>query len=153
MESKFPILLVEDNEGDIFIFKRLAKKAELENLICIARDGEQAVEYLAGTGKYADRAEYPVPGLVVLDLKIPRKDGCEVLRWIRAQPATHELNVVVLTSSAEPRDLTCARELGALSYLIKPPTLESVVEIGEALKRQESRSAPLKNISRGLLGA
>jgi len=135
-----PILLVEDNEGDIFIFRRLAKKAGIGSPIHVVYTGEQAVEYLAGTGKYSDRAYYPIPSVVLLDLKIPRKDGFEVLEWVRSQADLASLNVVVLTSSAEARDIDRARELGAVSYLTKPPELEALVRSQGSSQQTEVHS-------------
>jgi CheY-like chemotaxis protein len=147
-----PILLVEDNEGDIFLFKRLAKKAGIGNPVQVVYTGEQAVEYLAGAGKYSDRAQYAVPSLVLLDLKLPRKDGFEVLEWVRSQADLSNLNVVVLTSSSESRDIERARGLGALSYLTKPPDIQALVEIRLRINELNSPTEPLGNIPPGLLG-
>jgi CheY-like chemotaxis protein len=128
------LLLVEDNSADVFIFNRVARKALIENPIQVARDGQEAVDYLAGNGKFADRSQFPLPGLILLDLKLPLKDGFEVLQWMRKEPALASIPVVILTSSSEPRDTERARALGALCYLLKPPTPESLAELLEGLR-------------------
>jgi CheY-like chemotaxis protein len=98
------------------------------------RDGEEAVAYLKGEGRYFDREEYPVPDLLLLDLKMPRMDGFEVLRWIRQQPGLSPLRVVMLTSSEDIRDVNVAYRLGANSFMVKPMDFENVVELGKVLR-------------------
>src|SRR5436853_407739 len=93
------VLLVDDSEDDLFLIQRAIEGAGLRNRIVKLRDGEEALAYFGGVGKYADREKYPVPGLVLLDLKMPKMDGFEVLSSIRQQPAYRDLPVVVLTSS------------------------------------------------------
>jgi len=139
------ILLVEDNEGDVFIFKRFAQKAGIKNPVQVVRTGEEAVAYLAGQGRYAARSQYPLPLFVLLDLKLPLKDGLDVLQWIRANPEIKSLSVVVLTSSAEPRDVERAYSLGALSYLIKPASKETLAQMMSALRSGQTQpgSRPL----------
>ncbi|MDP9349733.1 MAG: response regulator, partial [Gemmatimonadota bacterium] len=95
-------------------------KAEVMVTVQIASDGDQAVAYLSGEGEYADRSRYPLPGLVLLDVKLPRRSGHEVLEWIRAKPVLRRIPVVVLTSSDVPDDRNRAYDLGASSYLVKP---------------------------------
>src|ERR1043165_7398731 len=97
--DSLPVLVVEDSEDDVFILRRAFKKAQLNNPIHIVTDGAQAIEYLAGQGKFGNRSEYPFPVLVLLDLKLPLKSGLEVLEWIQGQLFRSELNVIVLTSS------------------------------------------------------
>lgn len=136
------ILLAEDNEDDIFIFERAYKQAQATNPVQIARDGEEVVDYLAGAGRFADRKRFPLPYLVLLDLKLPLRNGLEVLEWIRARPELATLHVVVLTSSAEQRDLARARALGARHYFVKPPrakTLADVLAIFRAEWQNERR--------------
>lgn len=131
--EKLPVLVVEDNDDDVFILRRAFKDAKLNNPIHVVTDGEEAVDFLAGVGKFGNRAQYPFPVLVLLDLKLPLKSGLEVLEWIQGQPFRSELNVIVLTSSAEERDITKAYHLGARSYLTKPPTAETLREVMTAL--------------------
>jgi CheY-like chemotaxis protein len=97
-------------------------------------NGEQAIAYLKGEGKYASREEYPLPSLLLLDLKMPRKNGFDVLEWIRQQPGLGSLRVVVLTSSDEIRDVNRAYQLGANSFLVKPLDFSEFVRMTEALK-------------------
>jgi CheY-like chemotaxis protein len=127
------ILLVEDSSDDVLLMKRAFRKANLVNHIEVARDGEEAIAYLDGKGAYVNREEHPLPMLMLLDLKLPRKSGMEVLAWLRAQPALRRLRVVVLTSSKESGDINRAYELGANSYLVKPVTFDALLEMVKAL--------------------
>ena len=120
------ILLVEDSEDDVFIMKHALKKSGNQVPLQIVTDGEMAIQYLSGKGDYADRQRFPVPSLVLLDLKLPYINGFEVLSWIRQQPELACINVVVLTGSAEKKDQNKASALGANSYLVKPPTPEAL---------------------------
>src|SRR5947209_8520402 len=101
------ILQVEDDPNDVFLFKHAMKKAEMTNPMQVASDGQEAIDYLSGTGKFADRDQYPLPGLVLLDLKLPYVMGLDVLKWIREQPNTAPV-VIILTASAEDGDVASA---------------------------------------------
>jgi two-component system response regulator len=114
------ILLVEDNPDDELLTLRALEKSNLLNKVVVTRDGVEALDYLHGTGAYAGRDRRPMPQLVLLDLKLPRIDGLEVLRRIRADERTQLLPVVVLTSSDEERDIVESYRLGANSYIHKP---------------------------------
>src|SRR4051812_8771064 len=114
------ILLVDDSQDDVFFMKRVFKKAALPYVLHAVKDGEEAIDYLSGTGPYADRAAYSLPALIFLDIKMPRRNGHEVLQWIRAKLGYHTLPIVMLTSSAHPTDIESAYRSGANSYLIKP---------------------------------
>jgi len=127
------ILLVEDRDDDVLILRRSFQQAGIANPMQIVKDGEEAVAYLSGTGKYAERKEFPLPDLVLLDLKLPRLDGFEVLRWVRTQPALSGLRVVVLSSSENIRDVNLAYALGANSFLVKPTDLKEYVELSNFL--------------------
>ena len=118
------ILQVEDDENDILLLEHACQQAELPPIFKIASDGQEAIEYLSGEGKFADRARYPIPRLVLLDLKMPRKDGFEVLEWIRRHPTLKWLVVIMFTSSAQPRDVNAAYELGVNSFIVKPSRVE-----------------------------
>jgi CheY-like chemotaxis protein len=134
MTTSGAILLVEDNEDDVFLMKRALKGAGIINRLSVAEDGQQAIDYLAGVGGYNDRAQHPLPAIVFLDLKLPLKRGLDVLGWIREQKEFESLVVVVLTSSNEPSDLKEAYRLGANSYVVKPPTASQLLDLAKAFK-------------------
>lgn len=119
MEDKL-ILLVEDNPDDEALTLRALKKNNIRNEVIVARDGVEALDFLFGTGAYADRDMAVMPQLILLDLKLPRLDGLEVLRRLRADKRTRLLPVVILTSSKEEMDLVSGYSLGANSYIRKP---------------------------------
>src|SRR6516164_7091600 len=127
------ILLVDDREEDVLLIRRAFNKARVVNRVEVAWSGEEAIAYLSGSGKFANRAEYPVPVLVLLDIKMPGVDGLEVLKWIRRVSLYPTLRVVMLTSSELMRDVNSAYELGANSFLVKPVDFERFVEISQAL--------------------
>src|SRR5256885_11012165 len=113
------VLLVEDNEDDVFIMQNAFQKARIANPIFVAGDGRSALDYLEGLGKFADRAQFPLPGLVLLDLNLPQVHGLDVLKSIRANPLLRPTLVVVLTSSDQESDIDKAYRIGANSYLTK----------------------------------
>src|SRR5437867_1936099 len=114
------ILLAEDSENDVQMFRRAFQQAGIDVPVHVVSDGEEAIAYLSGEGKFAQRAEYPLPDLFLLDLKMPRTDGFEVLAWLRAHPSLCPLRTVVLTSSDDMREVTRAYVFGANSFLTKP---------------------------------
>jgi two-component system, response regulator len=122
------ILLVEDNPDDEALTLRSLNKGKVINEIVVARDGAEALDYLFGTGKYAGRDPAELPQVVMLDLKLPKIDGMEVLRRIRAEECTRLLPVVVLTSSDEEKDLVDSYQLGANSYIRKPVDFHQFAE-------------------------
>ena len=128
-----PILLVEDDYNDVLLIRRAFRQAKVEPPMSIVNDGDEAVAYLSRQGKYADRQQYPFPVLILLDLKLPRRSGLEVLAWIRQQPELKRLLVVVLTSSQENSDLAQAYDLGANSYLVKPVNFKDFVSLIELI--------------------
>ena len=130
-----PVLAAEDEETDGFLLQMVFKKTGLFNVLVIVRDGQEAVNYLAGGPPYADRSLHPLPGLLLLDLKMPRIDGFEVLKWVRQQPGLSSLRVVVLTSSEDIRDVNVAYKLGANSFMVKPMDFEDVVHMSQFLSR------------------
>src|SRR5215469_13934541 len=123
------ILLAEDDPNDVLLIQRAFQKAGLHGALRIVRDGEEAIRYLNGAGDYADRERFPLPFLLLLDLKMPGTDGFEVLRWVRAAPELKRLLVVVLTSSNLQTDVDRAYELGANSYLVKPVEFHEMVNL------------------------
>lgn len=136
------ILLVEDNEDDADLIQRAFRKASIANPVVVAGDGDAALDVL----RTAEADDLPI--LVLLDLKLPRRSGFEVLEWIRGNPATRRLTVVVLTSSRQSADVGRAYDLGANSYLVKPVGSDALVEMVRALNlywlvlNQVSSSAP-----------
>ncbi|ARV62461.1 two-component system response regulator [Nostocales cyanobacterium HT-58-2] len=128
------ILLVEDDPNDILLLQRAFRKAALTNAaLQVVTDGDTAVAYLNGEGEYSDRDHYPLPAVVLLDLKLPCRSGHEILAWLRQQPELKRLPVVVLTSSKQSSDINQAYELGANSYLVKPMGLSALVQVVETL--------------------
>jgi CheY-like chemotaxis protein len=132
MSNEGVILLVEDSEDDVFLMKRALRGAGVSNRVLVVTDGEQATSYLAGEKEYGDRAMFPIPAVVFLDLKLPLRSGHEVLGWIRGRKDLESLVVVVLTSSDEPSDLRRAYSLGANSYLVKPLTPQQLTSLADA---------------------
>lgn len=114
------ILLVEDNPSDVGLTQRALAKSRISNEMVVAEDGQEALDYLFGNGQYAGRDVSNLPALVLLDLKLPRVDGLEVLRQIRADSRTSRLPVVILTTSKEEQDVAQSYDLGANSYIRKP---------------------------------
>ena len=127
MTSK-SILLVEDNEDDIQLTLRAFKKGNIVNNVVVVRDGEEALEYLLCIGKYKDRDPEDAPAVVLLDLKLPKLNGIEVLKQIRGNPKIRMIPVVILTSSREERDLTEGYRSGCNSYIRKPVDFDRFVE-------------------------
>src|SRR6185369_2109254 len=128
MNSKKTILLVEDNANDEFLTMRALKKYNVANEVVVARDGVEALDYLFGTGNFAGRNVSEMPVVMLLDLKLPKVDGLEVLRRVRADDRTRLLPVVILTSSSEEKDLISGYGLGANSYIRKPVDFQQFVE-------------------------
>ena len=122
------ILLVEDNPEDAEMTMRALRKRNLANHLHWVKDGEEALEYLFSTGRYAGRDLRHPPRLVLLDIKMPKVDGIEVLRRLKADPATRKIPVVVMTSSNEERDVVESYRLGVNSYIVKPVQFEAFIE-------------------------
>ena len=131
--SSRTILLVEDNPDDALFAKRAFSKVCPHMSLAVARDGEVATNYLAGSGEFRDRSSHPLPSLVLLDLKLPRKSGLEVLEWMRSVPSLQAMPVIVLSSSNQPQDVQRANDLGVLSYHVKPVTNEAFMEMARSI--------------------
>jgi CheY-like chemotaxis protein len=123
------VLHVDDDPNDTALLEAARRKAELEFRLENVSDGDQAMAYLKGSGAYANRATHPWPTLILLDLKMPRATGFEILRWIRNRPDCKELPVVVLSGSELQEDIRQAYSMGANSYLVKPLGFEALVEL------------------------
>src|SRR6266511_4196608 len=128
------ILLVEDDEADILLLRRAFRNAHIANQLIEVRDGQAAIQYLAGEGEYADRTRYPIPFLILLDLRLPKLSGFEVIAWLRDRPHLSNVIVVVLTASDLVPDVTKARDLGANSYLVKPGDFEELVQMVKRIR-------------------
>ena len=123
------ILLAEDDPNDVLLIQRAFQKAGFQNSLKVVRDGEQAIAYMSGSGDYSDRKRFPLPFLLLLDLKMPGTDGFEVLQWVRADRDLKRLLVIVLTSSNLQSDVDRAYDLGANSYLVKPVEFQEMVNM------------------------
>ena len=124
----FTILHVEDDPNDVLLVNRAIKKVNSSMVVRSVGDGDQALAYLSGANGYGNREEHPVPHLILLDLKMPRKSGLEVLAWIRQQASLKRMVVIIFTSSKHDHDINRAYELGANSYLVKPVGFEALQE-------------------------
>jgi two-component system, response regulator len=127
------VLLVEDNEDDVDLTLRSFKKQNFSNSVVVARDGQEALDYLFSRGEHAGREQRQVPVLILLDLKLPKVDGIEVLRQIRTNESTKLIPVVVLTTSSEDRDIIGSYGLGANSYVRKPVNFSQFLEAARQL--------------------
>ncbi|HZL42552.1 MAG TPA: response regulator [Verrucomicrobiae bacterium] len=132
-KKRFTVLLVEDELNDIFLVKRAFKMAHLETPLQVVTDGEEAIHYLSGEGKYGDREAHPLPQLIVMDLKMPRKSGFEVLEWLKRDGPIRRIPVVIVSSSDRLEDINRAYELGANAYMVKPVSLRAVEHLFESI--------------------
>lgn len=148
MPQESVILLVEDREDDILLVRRAFRKAYIDNPLQVVRDGEEVVAYLSGQGKFSNREEFPLPDLMLLDLKMPRMDGFEVLKWLRQQEGFRSLRVVVLTCSQDIKDVNRAYALGANSFMVKPVEFEDVVSMGKFLTQYWLQLSKSPDVSR-----
>jgi CheY-like chemotaxis protein len=127
------ILVAEDDEDYVILIRQVFAKAHIPNPIQVVWNGEEAISYLKGEGKYSNRDEYPLPDIFLLDLKMPRINGFEVLKWVRAQPNLSALRILVLTSSDRIRDVNEAYQLGANSFLVKPFDFEDFTSLSRLI--------------------
>jgi CheY-like chemotaxis protein len=130
-----PILLVEDDENDVLFLRTACNRSGLRHPLITVADGQQAIDYLSGTGTFADRAAHPLPCLVLLDLNLPIKNGFEVLQWLRDNPSLNTLLIIVLTSSSAESDAHHAYTLGANSYVMKPSNPDRLQDLMDLIKR------------------
>lgn len=126
--SQFTVLHIDDDANDAFFVRRAFSKAKLDVSLQHIADGQQAIAYLAGEGSFADRVQYPVPSLVLLDIKIPALDGFEILSWARQNDELRGLPIFILSSSDQLQDRARAEELGADRFFVKTPTFQDVIE-------------------------
>src|SRR5215467_6045609 len=135
MESRYDaaVLLAEDDPDDVLLTQIAFEKARLANPLMVVRDGEEVISYLKGEGVYADRERYPLPILSLLDLKMPKISGFQVLEWLQRQPTLSRMPVAIMTSSDSDPDVNLAYRLGASSYLVKPPDAEALLALVQRL--------------------
>jgi CheY-like chemotaxis protein len=129
MDKTAQILLVEDNQMDVVLTLDAFREAKLINKVNVTRDGQEALDYLFGQGKFANRTLFPIPNLILLDLKMPGIDGFEVLRKIKGTDKLKRIPVVILTSSREEGDRALCYDIGANSYLLKPVSFEGFTDV------------------------
>ncbi len=126
MERKLTILVAEDSEDDVVLLNHAFKSLNLENPVQFCRDGEETIDYLRGTGRFCDRGMFPFPSVIFVDLKMPRKGGFEILRWLDEHLDCWIIPKIVLTASGAESDIREAYRLGANSYFVKPGSLEAL---------------------------
>jgi CheY-like chemotaxis protein len=129
MATQGTVLLAEDDPDDVLLTQIAFERARLANPLQVVRDGAEAIEYFKGEGKYGDRMRYPLPILLLLDLKMPKANGFHVLEWLRSTPLFRKLPVAVMTSSEDDPHVERAYRLGADSYLIKPPNAQTLLAL------------------------
>ncbi len=135
MLNEAPILLAEDDENDIFLMGRAFERARIPNPLSIVRNGQEAIDYLAGAASFNDRQKFPLPGLMLLDLKMPWMDGFDVLSWLRGKPDFDDLPVVVLTSSKLQSDVDRSRKLGVYDFRVKPHAFDDLVRLLDDVRK------------------
>jgi DNA-binding response OmpR family regulator len=128
------LLQVEDTENDVILLQHAFQQADIQWPLRSVLDGQEAMDYLSGIGKYADRQKFPIPALVLLDLKLPRVMGLELLQWIRKESQIKTLPVIVLTSSGQRKDVDNAYNAGANAFVIKPSGMAELIELLKAFK-------------------
>src|SRR5436189_2858245 len=133
--DKKKVLVAEDDPGDVFLLRRAFSLCGTSTTLLFVRDGQEVIDYLRGENEYADRKSFPLPDLLLLDLKMPRLNGFDVLEWLRDQPGLKRLLVTVLTSSDQPQDVNRAYDLGANSYLVKPHGSGELAELVQRVQR------------------
>jgi CheY-like chemotaxis protein len=135
MLDDVPILVAEDDENDVFLMKRAFDRVGIPNRVVFVRNGQEVVDYLGGQGQYAERGKFPLPGVLLLDLKMPWMDGFDVLNWLRGRPQFDTLPVVVLTSSKLQADVDKSRELGVYDYRVKPHSFEDLTRLLDDVRK------------------
>ena len=134
MKSERWVLLAEDDSNDVLLLQLAFREAGLRNPICVVNDGQEAIDYLSGEGKFADRNQYPFPALLILDLKMPRKTGLDVLRWLAQEDVLRCLPTLMLSSSTHPGDIEKAYRLGVNAFVVKSPGTAQRVEFARIIR-------------------
>ena len=132
-QTPFTLLQVDDESNDLLLFRSAVEMARLDWRVFSAAHGAEAISYLRGDPPFSDRERYPIPAMILLDLKMPFKNGFEVLQWIRQQPSLRPIPVLIFTSSNHQEDVRTAYECGANSYLVKPVSFEQLIDLLKAI--------------------
>ena len=140
MTDSFPILVAEDDPNDVALLRRALAKTGLTGAVRFVSDGREAIEYLEGHGRYADRGEFPFPHVIITDLKMPRLNGLELLEWLSSHPECHIIPTILLSGSALDEDIVTAYKLGANTYFAKPTNAHDLIALVQSLKDYWSRS-------------
>lgn len=129
MKGQYTILIVEDDPNDVDLFRLAFERIGISNPVQVARDGEEAIAYLSGQGEYAQRDRFPYPDFIMTDLKMPRKNGFDVLLWLKEENSRRIIPTVVFSSSNHVADINKAYHLGANAYLVKPPNFKEMIAV------------------------
>lgn len=129
MRSNFNILLVEDDQNDVALIKRALKQSEITNPVFVVGNGDEAISYLLRHEPYSDRIQFPYPDVILTDIKMPRKNGLELLRWVKENPMYRVLPTMVLSASSDAQDIKQAFYLGASAYFVKPTKYSDLVSL------------------------
>jgi len=145
INEKRTLLLADDSENDLLLMRMAFKKVEADIALQEVHDGEEAIAYLQGASPYSDRNRFPLPTVMLMDLNMPKKNGFDVLTWVRAQPGLKRLSIIVMTASTRTEDIERAFELGTNAFLVKPGNLDALVTMLRCLWDwiRISRFAPL----------
>ncbi len=144
---ELPILLAEDDKNDIFLMRRAFDSAGFHNPLFVVHNGQEVIDYLQGTAEFQNRRKFPLPGLLLLDLKMPLMDGFDVLDWLRQRPQFERLPVIVLTSSKIDSDIGKSRALGAHGYRVKPNGFEELVRLLDEVRKSWINPGAKREIS------
>lgn len=136
----FTILLAEDDENDVVLIQRALQKSFTNTPVYVVRNGQEAIDYLSGTGEYADRTKYPFPELVITDLKMPKLSGFEFLQWVKLHPDMRVIPTIVLSSSNQEMDVVRAYDLGANTFMVKPSDFNALGQMVKLIKEYWSVS-------------
>jgi CheY-like chemotaxis protein len=134
MKKDVTILVADDDEYDIEFLRRAFAQAEVSNPLQVAQDGQEAIDYLSGAGPFADRSQFPLPSLLLLDMKMPRINGLEVLRWIREQDEFYCMPVIMISSTVRPVEITEAYRRGVNAFVTKPTGTPERTELARMIK-------------------
>jgi CheY-like chemotaxis protein len=150
MNENQTILLVDDSENDLLLMRLAFEKAEFSGVLQEVHNGEEAIGYLKGDGPFGDRAKFPLPAVVLMDLNMPRKNGFDVLTWVRAQAGLRRISIIIMSASMRPEDVERSFDLGANSFVVKPSTLDELIAMIRSLGGwlQHNHFPSLKEVAR-----